>query len=222
MGYFRHESSFVDEGAVIGEGTKIWHFCHVASGARIGAGCALGQNVYVAPTVVIGDGVRIQNNVSLYDGVIVEDHAFIGPSAVFTNDSRPRSKRRLETYPQTVLKQGCTLGASSTTLPGITIGRWAMVGAGSIVTHDVPDHALVVGSPARWRAWVCRCGGKLISTTGRLLTCACGRSYEQIAENQLKAVDGCLHDLPGSRHATEFSEAIIKGNGHPVTNACCS
>jgi UDP-2-acetamido-3-amino-2,3-dideoxy-glucuronate N-acetyltransferase len=171
------------------------------SGAILGEDCNICDHTFIEGGVRIGNRVTIKCGVFLWDGLTLEDDVFIGPNAVFTNDSRPRSKRHLKTYPQTVLKQGCTLGANSTMLPGITIGRWAMVGAGSIVTHDVPDYALVVGSPARWRAWVCRCGEKLFPASGRLLGCACGRSYEQVAENEVKefAANGSHQNqrLPG-------------------------
>jgi acetyltransferase-like isoleucine patch superfamily enzyme len=205
---------------LIGQGTRVWAFAHVLSGAILGEDCNICDHTFIEGGVRIGHRVTIKCGVFLWDGVTIEDDVFIGPGAVFTNDSRPRSKRHLKTYLQTVLKQGCSLGASSTTLPGITIGRWAMVGAGSIVTHDVPDYALVVGSPARWRAWVCRCGEKLFPTSGRLLGCACGRSYEQMAKNELKevAANGSHQSLPGNRMATDSSESIIRSNGHQAAN----
>ena len=180
MGYYRHESAIVDEGAVIGEGTKIWHFCHVASGARIGAGCALGQNVYVAPTVVIGDGVRIQNNVSLYDGVIVEDHAFLGPSAVFTNVVNPRSEvARKDEYRPTRVGRGASIGANATVVCGHSLGAYAFLGAGSVLTRDLADFALAVGVPARPIGWMCRCGVRLTVERGNPeVRCgACARAY---------------------------------------------
>lgn len=178
MGHFQHESSFVDEGAVIGEGTKVWHFCHVAGGARIGAGCVLGQNVYVAPTVVIGDGVRIQNNVSLYDGVIVEDHAFIGPSAVFTNVTNPRSEvARKHEYRTTRVGRGASIGANATVVCGHDLGDYAFLGAGAVLTRSLPAYAMAVGVPARQVGWMCRCGEKL-APSGQRATChACGRGY---------------------------------------------
>ncbi len=150
MSWTKHDSAFVDDGALVGDGTKIWHFCHVSSGARIGAGCSVGQNVYVAATSVIGDRVRIQNNVSIYDGVEIEDDAFIGPSAVFTNVINPRSEvARKAEYMTTHVGKGATIGANATIVCGSTLGRYAFVGAGSVVTHDVPPFALVVGVPAR-------------------------------------------------------------------------
>ncbi|MBS7295086.1 MAG: N-acetyltransferase [Treponema sp.] len=150
MAYFKHESSYVDEGAEIGEGTKIWHFCHVMSGAKIGEKCSLGQNVNVGGKAVIGNGVKIQNNVSIYDSVEIEDDVFCGPSMVFTNVINPRAfvERKTE-YKKTVLKKGCSIGANATVVCGVTIGEYALVGAGSVVTKDVPPYSLVYGNPAR-------------------------------------------------------------------------
>src|ERR1043165_1292043 len=144
--WFKHESAFVDDGAQIGEGSKIWHFCHVSPGARIGKRCALGQNVFVAGTAVIGDGVRIQNNVSIYDGVVIEDDAFIGPSAVFTNVINPRSEvSRKHEYMRTHVRKGATIGANATIVCGSTLGMYSFVAAGAVVTKDVPPYALVMG-----------------------------------------------------------------------------
>jgi len=149
-GWFVHPSAYVDEPATIGEGTRIWHFCHVMSGAKIGARCTLGQGVFVAAGVVIGDGVKIQNNVSLYDGVIVEDDVFLGPSCVLTNVKHPRAKvSRRGSYVRTVLRRGCTIGANATIVCGVEIGRDAFVGAGAVVTRDVREASRAVGVPAR-------------------------------------------------------------------------
>ncbi len=162
--YFLHDSSYVDDGAVVGEGTKIWHFCHVMRGARIGPGCSLGQNVVVSPDVVVGSNVKIQNNVSLYTGVILEDDVFCGPSMVFTNVVNPRSHvSRKHEYRETLVRRGATIGANATVVCGHTIGRYAFVGAGAVVTKNVPDYALVVGNPGRVAGWVCECGVKLSS-----------------------------------------------------------
>ncbi len=149
MSYFKHESSYVDDGAIVGEGTKIWHFSHVMSGAKIGEHCSLGQNVNVGGKAVIGNGVKIQNNVSIYDAVEIEDDVFCGPSMVFTNVINPRAfvERKAE-YKKTVLKKGCSIGANATIICGVTIGEYALVGAGSVVTKDVPPYALVYGVPA--------------------------------------------------------------------------
>lgn len=155
MSYFKHESSYVDEGAEVGEGTKIWHFCHVMSGAKIGKNCSLGQNVNVGGKAVIGDGVKIQNNVSVYDDVVIEDDVFCGPSCVFTNVINPRAfVERKHEYKQTVIKKGASIGANATIVCGVTVGEYALIGAGSVVTKDVPAYALVYGSPARVRGRV--------------------------------------------------------------------
>lgn len=155
MSYFKHESSYVDEGAEIGEGTKIWHFCHVMSGAKIGKNCSLGQNVNIGGKAIIGDGVKIQNNVSVYDNVVIEDDVFCGPSCVFTNVINPRAfVERKHEYKQTVIKKGASIGANATIVCGVTVGEYALIGAGSVVTKDVPAYALVYGSPARVRGKV--------------------------------------------------------------------
>jgi len=161
-GYFVHESSFIDEGVQIGEGSKIWHFCHVMSGARIGRDCVLGQNVHVASDVVIGDNVKIQNNVSIYTGVVIEDDAFLGPSMVFTNVINPRSfVNRKDEFRPTLIRRGASIGANATIICGITLGTYSFVGAGSVVTKDVADFSLVYGNPARLMGWMCRCGEQL-------------------------------------------------------------
>jgi UDP-2-acetamido-3-amino-2,3-dideoxy-glucuronate N-acetyltransferase len=180
MGYFVHESSFVDDGAEVGVGTKIWHFSHVSSGAKIGANCSLGQNVFVASRVSIGDHVKIQNNVSIYEGVILEDYTFCGPSMVFTNVNTPRSAFPRNTsadYAETRVRHGASIGANATIVCGVTIGAWALIGAGAVVTRDVPQYALMAGVPAQRIGWVCRCGATLRDTS-QVLKCAdCARSY---------------------------------------------
>jgi UDP-2-acetamido-3-amino-2,3-dideoxy-glucuronate N-acetyltransferase len=179
-----HPSSVVSEKAVVGNGTRIWLFCQVREGARIGKDCILGKGVYVDSDVVIGDKVKIQNNASIYLGVTIEDGVFIGPHVCFTNDKVPRAvnpdmslKGASEwTLAKTRVMAGATLGANATIVCGVTIGRWAIVAAGSVVTADVPDHALVMGNPARVTGWVCACGERLSvdERTGRG-SCACGR-----------------------------------------------
>ena len=160
--YFVHESSYVDEGAEIGAGTKIWHFCHIMSRSRIGERCNLGQNVLVSPNVTIGNNVKIQNNVSLYTGVVVEDDVFLGPSMVFTNVINPRSHvNRKDEYQKTLVRKGASIGANATIICGITLGCYSFVGAGSVVTRDVPNYALVYGSPASIHGWMCQCGEQL-------------------------------------------------------------
>jgi UDP-2-acetamido-3-amino-2,3-dideoxy-glucuronate N-acetyltransferase len=181
--YFVHESSYVDEPCEIGEGTKIWHFSHVMAGARIGRRCNIGQNVVVSPDVRIGDNVKIQNNVSLYTGVELEDDVFCGPSMVFTNVTNPRSHvSRKDEYRATLVKRGASIGANATVVCGHTIGRYAFIGAGAVVTHDVADYAMVVGNPGRIVGWMCRCGIKLqlsreAHANERATCSACGASY---------------------------------------------
>ncbi len=157
-----HESAYVDAPAEIGEGTKIWHFCHVQSGARIGRGCSLGQNVNVANDVVIGNNVKIQNNVAIYTGCEIEDDVFLGPSCVLTNVTNPRSQvNRRGLYERTLFRRGATVGANATIVCGVTLGRYCFVAAGSVVTKDVPDYALMVGNPARQQGWMSRHGHRL-------------------------------------------------------------
>jgi UDP-2-acetamido-3-amino-2,3-dideoxy-glucuronate N-acetyltransferase len=176
--YFVHESSFVDEPCEIGEGSRIWHFCHVMKGSAIGRNCNIGQNVVVSPGVRLGEACKIQNNVSLCTGVVLEDFVFCGPSMVFTNVVNPRSEVvRRDEYKTTLVKRGASIGANATILCGITIGSYAFVGAGAVVTRDVRDFALVVGNPARHSGWMCRCGIKL-RVDGASATCeACGAEY---------------------------------------------
>ena len=179
--YFVHPSSYVDDDAVIGEGTKIWHFSHVQSGARIGRGCMLGQNVNIGPGVVIGDHVKIQNNVSVYEGVKLEDYVFCGPSAVFTNTPVPRGKYPIAgaaQYKPTLVKEGASLGANCTVVCGHTIGRHAFVAAGAVVTKDVPDFALVMGNPARPAGWMSEAGDRLVFDADGFAVCAkSGKRY---------------------------------------------
>lgn len=186
MKYYVHESSFIDENVIIGEGTKIWHFCHVQSGSQIGDHCSLGQNVNISNHVIIGNGVKIQNNVSVYEGVELEDDVFCGPSMVFTNDLTPRSKypKGREGYLKTLVKKGASIGANATIVCGHTIGKWAMVASGAVVTKDVKDYALVAGVPAKQIGWVCECGLPLKSKSSCL---SCGRKYE-INKNWIREV----------------------------------
>ena len=160
--YFVHESSYVDEPCEIGDGTKIWHFSHVMKGSRIGRNCNIGQNVVISPDVTIGNNVKIQNNVSVYTGVELEDDVFCGPSMVFTNVVNPRSHvPRKDEYRKTIVRRGASIGANATIVCGHNVGCYAFVGAGAVVTRDVPDFALVIGNPARVSGWVCKCGIKL-------------------------------------------------------------
>jgi UDP-2-acetamido-3-amino-2,3-dideoxy-glucuronate N-acetyltransferase len=162
MNYFVHESSYVDEGASVGAGTKIWHFCHVLSGAVIGERCSFGQNCSIAGGTIIGNNVKAQNNISIYEGTVIEDDVFLGPSCVLTNVTNPRSQvTRRSLYETTLLRRGASIGANATVVCGVTIGRYAFVGAGAVVAKDVPDYALVVGVPARFAGWMSRHGHRL-------------------------------------------------------------
>jgi UDP-2-acetamido-3-amino-2,3-dideoxy-glucuronate N-acetyltransferase len=181
MSYWKHDSAIVDDGAQLGEATRVWHFAHVSAGARIGARCALGQGVYVGNDVRIGDNVRIQNNVSVYDAVTLEDDVFCGPSMVFTNVYNPRAAvARKDEYRPTLVRRGATLGANCTIVCGVTIGRHAFIGAGAVVQKDVPDFALMVGVPARRIGWMSRFGEKLdlpASGSGQARCAASGDQY---------------------------------------------
>lgn len=176
--YFVHESSYIDDDVQIGEGTKIWFFCHIQKGARIGKNCSLGQNVNISNNVKIGNGVKIQNNVAVYEGVEIEDDVFCGPSCVFTNDLTPRAKypKGHENYKKTVIKKGASIGANATVVCGHTVGEWALIGAGAVVSSDVPAHALMLGIPARRKGWACECGELL---KGGLTCTKCGRQYKE-------------------------------------------
>jgi UDP-2-acetamido-3-amino-2,3-dideoxy-glucuronate N-acetyltransferase len=187
--YFVHESSYVDDGAKIGKGTKIWHFCHIMPGAVIGERCNLGQNVVVMPGTRLGNNVKVQNNVSIYEGVTLEDDVFCGPSCVFTNVVNPRShvSRKAE-YQPTLVRRGASIGANATILCGVTLGACSFIGAGAVVRSDVPDFALMVGVPARRVGWMCQCGVRLQPREGRAACVACGATYRE-TEGLLRLID---------------------------------
>jgi len=179
---FIHESAYVDDGAQIGAGTKVWHFCHVLGGAKIGERCSLGQNVVVMNGVVIGNNVKVQNNVSIYEGVLIEDDVFCGPSMVFTNVINPRSHiSRKNEYRKTLVKRGSTIGANATIVCGVTLNEYSFVGAGSVITKDVPAYALMVGVPARRVGWMCQCGERLPDKNPESCK-VCGTRYKQEGE----------------------------------------
>ena len=172
-----HPQALLDEGVSVGAGTRIWAFSHILSGASIGTDCNICDHTLIEGKVTIGDRVTLKSGVYLWDGLVVEDDVFIGPAAAFTNDQRPRSKKYPEEYPQTRLARGCSIGANATILPGIRVGCWAMVGAGSVVTRDVKDFSLVYGNPARFAGWVCVCGDSLSIDEPGSVECGCGHRY---------------------------------------------
>lgn len=186
MQYYKHESTIIDEGAIIGKGTKIWHFCHVMGTAVIGENCILGQNVFVGNKVSLGDRVKVQNNVSLYEGVRCEEDVFIGPSVVFTNVLNPRSFiERKDEFRSTLIKRGASIGANATILCGVTIGEYALIGAGAVVIHDVEPHALVVGNPSIQKGWVSEAGEKLIFDEHGIAVCKTDQSKYQLINGKL-------------------------------------
>ena len=181
--YFIHPTAVVDDLAEIGEGTKVWHFSHIMPNVKIGENCTIGQNVFIASGAVLGNNIKVQNNVSIYDGVVLEDEVFCGPSVVFTNVFNPRSfiSRRKE-FRKTLVKRGATLGANVTIVCGNTIGAYAFIGAGSVVTKDVPDYALVYGNPGKVKGWVCQCAEEVAFRSGKASCKACGKSYRKIKD----------------------------------------
>ncbi len=190
--YFAHSSSYVDEGALIGDGTKIWHFCHVSSGAQIGKNCVLGQNVFVADGVVLGNNCKIQNNVSIYSGTILEDDVFLGPSCVLTNVTNPRSQViRHSIYEKTLIRRGVSIGANATIVCGIELGRYAFIAAGAVVSANMPDYALVMGVPGRRCGWMSRHGHRLSAPDGEgILTCPeSGFKYREVQTGVLRCLD---------------------------------
>jgi len=186
---FIHESSYVDSGVVIGSGTRIWHFCHILGGVRIGRDCKIGQNVVIGPHVVIGNNVKIQNNVSVYHGVTLEDDVFCGPSMVFTNVITPRAafpRNSDKDFAPTLVRRGASIGANATIVCGRTIGQHALIGAGAVVTKDVPAYAVVYGNPARQRGWACECGAILTFGGNRAQCPDCGRLYRKLNDKTIE------------------------------------
>lgn len=187
MSYFAHETAVVDEGCTIGEGTKIWHFSHIMPNCTIGERCNIGQNVVVSPEVVLGNNVKVQNNVSIYTGVICEDDVFLGPSMVFTNVMNPRSAvNRRDQYSRTVVKKGASIGANATIVCGNDIGQYAFIGAGSVVTKEVPDYALVVGNPARQIGWMSAYGHRLTFDENGKAICPESNEHYQLTDGKVK------------------------------------
>lgn len=209
--YYAHDSAYIDEPCVIGVGTRIWHFAHVMRDSTIGEGCNLGQNVVVSPGCVIGNNVKIQNNVSVYTGVILDDDVFCGPSMVFTNVMNPRSHvPRKDEFKRTWVRTGATIGANATVVCGVTVGRYAFIGAGAVVTKDVPDFGVAYGNPARCRGWVCYCGAKLglklREPERQSTTCGmCGRGYSREGFTVMEAIG-----KPGNQESIDRPPRVLE------------
>jgi UDP-2-acetamido-3-amino-2,3-dideoxy-glucuronate N-acetyltransferase len=192
MDYFVHESSYVDEGAEVGKGTKIWHFSHILSGAKIGEYCSIGQNVSIAGGTVLGNHIKVQNNVSVYEGTVIEDDVFLGPSCVLTNVTNPRSQViRKSLYEKTLIRRGASIGANATVVCGISIGRYAFIAAGAVIAKDVPDYALMIGVPARQKGWMSRHGHVLKDPDpdGTYVCPESGLRYREVEKGILRCLD---------------------------------
>lgn len=189
MKYFKHESAYIDEGCQIGEGTKIWHFSHIMPNCQIGQNCNIGQNCVISPEVILGNNVKIQNNVSVYTGVICEDDVFLGPSMVFTNVINPRSGvNRRGQYTKTIVKKGASIGANATIVCGHNIGKFAFIGAGAVVTKEIPDYALVVGNPAKQIGWMSEYGHRLKFDENNIAVCPESKDQYQITNNKVEKI----------------------------------
>jgi acetyltransferase-like isoleucine patch superfamily enzyme len=184
--FYQHPNALIDDGASVGAGTRVWAFAHVVKGAVVGEDCNICDHTFIEGRVRIGNRVTVKCGVYLWEGIEVQDDVFIGPGAAFTNDLYPRSKRYPPEYLRTVLKRGCSIGANATILPGITVGQWAIIGGGSVVTANVTAHTLVLGNPARVKAWVCRCGNQLGRAQDGILKCKCGNVFKLKAERQIE------------------------------------
>lgn len=206
--YFAHKSAYIDEGATIGAGTKIWHFCHIMSNATIGEKCSFGQNCVVSPQVKIGNNVKVQNNVSIYEGTNIEDDVFLGPSCVLTNVTNPRAQvLRRSLYETTLLKRGCTIGANATIVCGITIGRYAFIAAGAVVAKDVPDYALMVGVPAKQKGWMSRHGHLLKNPDeSGIMTCPESNLRYQIVNRESLIENHTTHDQRATIFCLDLDE----------------
>jgi len=188
MSFFKHPNALIESGAQIGANTRIWAFTHVLGGAMIGSDCNICDNVFIENQVIIGNRVTIKCGVQLWDGVSLEDDVFIGPNATFSNDRFPRSKKHSVQYPTTRVKSGASVGANATILPGVTIGTWALIGAGSVVTRNIPDFGLAFGNPARVQSWICQCGDKFSAIDFSRYLCSCGRSYQKENANNIRQI----------------------------------
>ncbi|MDB9963702.1 acetyltransferase [Vicingaceae bacterium] len=189
MGYFAHKTAVIDDGCTIGDGTKIWHFCHVMSNSVLGENCSVGQNCVISPEVILGNNVKVQNNVSIYTGVICEDDVFLGPSMVFTNVTNPRSAIvRRDQYTKTVVKKGVSIGANATIVCGNDLGKYCFIGAGAVITKEVKDYALMVGNPAKQLGWISEYGHRLLFDENNVAVCSESKQEYKLEENQVSKI----------------------------------
>ena len=189
MGYFAHKTAVIDDGCTIGDGTKIWHFCHVMSNSVLGENCSVGQNCVISPEVILGNNVKVQNNVSIYTGVICEDDVFLGPSMVFTNVTNPRSAIvRRDQYTKTVVRKGASIGANATIVCGNNLGKYCFIGAGAVITKEVKDYALMVGNPAKQLGWISEYGHRLLFDENNVAVCSESKQEYKLEENQVSKI----------------------------------